>query len=97
MKQLKGIDAILMITAQLMLEGIHCESELGNQVRIQQASMLIKACSEVSNKSVLDLMLMCKSIAVSMERDFSKHERVVSADDILNKIFSDDKKDSDNG
>lgn len=91
MSKLKGIDSIMLITAQLLLEGIHCESNLGNEVRIKQASILIQACSQISGKSVLELMLTCKTLAVTMNDDFTKHERINEGADILNNLFSDDK------
>ena len=85
MSKLKGIDAILMIGAQLILEGIHCENSLGNEVRVRQASILIQACSDLSNKDIVELMITCKTMAVTIDKDFSKHERIIDADDILNK------------
>lgn len=82
---------MMSVTAQLMLEGMYSNDELASKIRIQQASMIIQACSELSAVNVLDLMAMCKTIAVGMGKDFTKFERIHNGADILNKIFQDDK------
>lgn len=72
MENLKGVELIVSIAAQLTLEASMSKDEMFKSVRCRQASNLIKGCSDISNKSVIELLLLSKAMAISMSDDYKK-------------------------
>jgi hypothetical protein len=97
MENLKGVELIISIASQLIVEASVSKEEMVKKLRCHQASCLIKACSDLSNKSLIDLLLLSKSLSLEMGKDFEKFERTMEADDILKKIFNEEKNNDNNG
>ena len=96
MENLKGVELIISIASQLIVEASVSKDDMLKNIRCHQASCLIKGCSDLSNKSLLDLLLLSKSLSVEMGKDFEKFERTMEADDILKKIFDEEKNNNNN-
>lgn len=95
MGNLKGVELIVSIAAQLTLEASMSKDEMFKSVRCTQASNLIKGCSDISSKSVIELLLLSKSMAIAMSDDYKKFERETEADEILKNIFKDEESNKD--
>lgn len=91
MENLKGVDLIISVASQHIVEASVTNDDMVKKIRLHQASCLIKGCSEVSNKSLIDLLLLSKTISLEMGKEFEKFERTMEADDILKNIFNEQK------
>lgn len=88
MENLKGVELIISIAAQLTIEASMSKDETFKSVRCAQASHLIKGCSDISGKNVMELILLGKTMALAMNNDFRKFERESEADEILKRVFN---------
>lgn len=95
MGNLKGVELIVSIAAQLTLEASISSDEMFKSVRCAQASNLIKGCSDISDKSVIELLMLSKTMAIAMNDDYKKFERETEADEILKNIFKDEETNKD--
>lgn len=91
MGNLQGVDLIMKIASELIVEAsITKEQDLKN-LRLSQASCIIKGCSDISNKSLMELIMMSKELSLKIGRDFSKFERQMDGNDILKQVFNEEK------
>lgn len=90
MEKLKGVELIISIASQLTLEASMSKDEQFKNVRCIQASNLIKGCSDISGRSVIDLLLIGKSMALAMNEGYKKFERETEGEEILKNIFKDE-------
>lgn len=89
MENLKGVELIISIAAQLTIEASMSKDEIFKSVRCAQASNLIKGCSDISGRNAIELLIMGKTMALAMNNDFKKFERESEADEILKRVFND--------
>jgi hypothetical protein len=92
MENLKGVELIVSIASQLTLEASMSNDEQFKNVRCIQASNLIKGCSDISGRDIIDLLLLGKSMALAMNEGYKQFERETEGEEILKNIFKDDKK-----
>lgn len=91
MENLKGVDLIMKIASELIVEAsITRDKDLKN-LRLSQASCIIKGCSDMSSKSLMELIMMSKELSLKIGRDFSKFERQMDGNDILKQVFNEEK------
>ena len=90
MENLKGVELIVSIASQLTLEAVMSKDEQFKKVRCLQASHLIKACSDLSGKSVIDLLVLSKAMALAMNDGYKQFEREMEGEEILKNIFKDE-------
>jgi hypothetical protein len=90
MENLKGVELIVSIASQLTLEAVMSKDEHFKKVRCLQASHLIKACSDLSGKSVIDLLVLSKAMTLSMNDGYRQFEREMEGEEILKNIFKDE-------
>jgi hypothetical protein len=92
MENLKGVELIVSIASQLTLEASMSNDEQFKNVRCIQASNLIKGCSDISGRDVIELLVLGKSMAFAMSEGYKQFERETEGEEILKNIFKDDKK-----
>jgi hypothetical protein len=90
MENLKGVELIVSIASQLTLEAVMSKDKQFKKVRCLQASHLIKGCSDLSGKSVIDLLVLSKAMALAMNDGYKQFEREMEGEEILKNIFKDE-------